>query len=212
MNVLEEKATKNRQPEILIATRNTGKIRELEILLADLPFCLRGLNGFSNVFDPEETGVTFAENAVLKAKSYSLQTKLLSIADDSGLQVEALNGAPGVFSARYAGENASDQGRIKKLLGELNEIRQRRARFVCVMAVADEEGDVKFIEEGVCSGTIASSARGAHGFGYDPIFIPDGFSETFGELSSDVKQQISHRARAATKIIQRLRRFYAALT
>ncbi|MCY7345490.1 MAG: RdgB/HAM1 family non-canonical purine NTP pyrophosphatase [Pyrinomonadaceae bacterium] len=212
MNVLEERSMKNRQPEILIATRNTGKIRELEILLADLPFRLRGLNSFSNIFDPEETGATFTENAVLKAKSYSLQTKLLSIADDSGLQVEALNGAPGVFSARYAGEDASDQDRIKKLLGELNEIRQRRARFVCVMAVADQEGDVKFIEEGVCSGTIALSARGAHGFGYDPIFIPDGFSATFGALPNAVKQQISHRARAVAKIIQQLRRFYAALT
>lgn len=203
---------KNRQPEILIATRNAGKIKELEELLAAMPFRLRGLNSFSNVFNPEETGVTFAENAVLKAKSYALQTKLLSIADDSGLQVEALNGAPGVFSARYAGENAGDQERIEKLLQELSNNQKRRARFVCVMAVADEKGDVKFIEEGVCSGTIALSARGAHGFGYDPIFIPDGFSETFGELSSDIKQQISHRGRAAGKIIQQLRRLHAALT
>ena len=203
---------KNRQPEILIATRNAGKIKELEELLAAMPFRLRGLNSFSNVFDPEETGVTFAENAVLKAKSYALQTKLLSIADDSGLQVEALNGAPGVFSARYAGENAGDQERIEKLLQELSNNQKRRARFVCVMAVADEKGDVKFIEEGVCSGTIALSARGAHGFGYDPIFIPDGFSKTFGELSSGIKQQISHRGRAVSKIIQQLRRLHAALT
>ena len=203
---------KNRQPEILIATRNAGKIKELEELLAAMPFRLRGLNSFSNVFDPEETGVTFAENAVLKAKSYALQTKLLSIADDSGLQVEALNGAPGVFSARYAGENAGDQERIEKLLQELSNNQKRRARFVCVMAVADEKGDVKFIEEGVCSGTIALSAGGAHGFGYDPIFIPDGFSETFGELSGDVKQRISHRGRAANKIIQQLRRLHVALT
>ncbi len=203
---------KNRQPEILIATRNAGKIKELEELLAAMPFRLRGLDSFSNVFDPEETGVTFAENAVLKAKSYALQTKLLSIADDSGLQVEALNGAPGVFSARYAGENAGDQERIEKLLQELSNNQKRRARFVCVMAVADEKGDVKFIEEGVCSGTIALSARGAHGFGYDPIFIPDGFSKTFGELSSGIKQQISHRGRAVSKIIQQLRRLHAALT
>ncbi len=198
--------------ELLIATKNAGKIIELEELLADLPMRLRGLNNFPNVFEAEETGATFAENAVLKANSYALQTGLWALADDSGLEVEALYGAPGVFSARYAGEKANDEDRIEKLLKELSNISERRAKFVCAMAVADEKGEIKFIAEGVCSGKIALTASGTNGFGYDPIFIPDGFSNTFGELSNEIKRQISHRSRATMKIIQQLRRFYAAST
>jgi len=198
--------------QLLIATRNAGKIKELKELLTELPIEIRCLNEFPNIVEPEESGANFAENAVLKAKYYARQTKLWALADDSGLEVEALNGAPGVFSARYAGENASDKDRIEKLLKELESIRQRRARFVCAMAVADEKGVMKFIAEGVCDGIIALTASGTNGFGYDPIFIPDGFSNTFGELSGDVKQEISHRARALNKIIQQLRRFYAALS
>jgi XTP/dITP diphosphohydrolase len=196
-------------PEILIATKNAGKIKELRELLADLPVRLKSFGDFPDVADVMETGTTFSENAVLKAQSYALQTKLWALADDSGLEVVALNGAPGVFSARYAGENASDEDRIEKLLKELENKPERRARFVCSMAIADESGKIRFLAEGVCEGRIASSAKGANGFGYDPIFIPDGFSETFGELSGDIKQQISHRARALNKIIQQLRGFYA---
>jgi len=202
------------QTEILIATKNIGKLKEVEELLADLPFRLRGLDDFSNVFEPKETGATFAENAVLKAQSYASQTNLWALADDSGLEVEALGGAPGILSARYAGADANYADKIEKLLKEIGETqdRERRARFVCAIAVADEKGEIKFIEEGVCSGTIALTAGGANGFGYDSIFIPDGFSLTFGELSLEIKQQISHRGRAINKIIQQLRRFYAALT
>lgn len=201
-------------PEFLIATKNTGKIEELIELLADLPFRLRSLKDFSNIVEPEETGATFAENAALKAKSYGLQTGFWVLADDSGLEVEALNGAPGVFSARYAGLNATDEERVEKLLKELGQTSDsnRRARFVCAIAVGDKKGDIKFIAEGICDGAIALRASGGGGFGYDPIFIPDGFSETFGELSSNIKQQISHRARAINKIIQYLRGFYAALS
>ncbi len=198
--------------ELLIATKNAGKIKEIEKLLADLPVRLKSLGDFPNIVEAEETGSTFAENAVLKATSYALQTKLRALADDSGLQVESLNGAPGVFSARYAGENASDEDRIEKLLKELSSIQQRRAQFVCAMAVADEMGEVKFIAEGVCSGKIALTASGTNGFGYDSVFIPDGFSHSFGELPGDTKQQISHRAQALNKIIQYLHRFYVALT
>lgn len=197
--------------ELLIATKNTGKIKELGKLLADLPVRLCGLKDFPNVIEPEETGATFAENAALKARSYALQTGVWTLADDSGLEVKALNKAPGVYSARYAGENATDAERIEKLLKELNATanENRKARFVCAMAISNETGAIKFAAEGVCDGKIAFEAKGANGFGYDPIFVPDNFSETFGELSINIKQQISHRAQASVKIIQYLQAFYA---
>lgn len=195
--------------QLLIATKNSEKVKELECLLADLPLRLRSLNDFSNIVEAEETGETFSENAVLKARSYALQTGLLSLADDSGLEVEALGGAPGVFSARYAGRSATDAEKIKKLLGELSgkEDENRRARFVCAMAICEARGEIKFLTEEICAGKIALKAAGTNGFGYDAVFIPDGFEQTFGELSKDTKQQISHRGRAAQKIIQYLRDF-----
>ena len=195
--------------KLVVGTNNAGKIRELNELLTDLPIELSGLNEFENVPDVEETGTTFTENAILKASSYARQTGFWALSDDSGLEVEALGGAPGVFSARYAGENAGDRKRIEKLLSELDAAgdRERRARFVCVMALADETGEIKFLAEGVCEGKIAPSPRGLNGFGYDPIFVPEGFTETFGELSSTVKQEISHRSRAIKKIIRFLRDF-----
>lgn len=200
------------RPTLLIATKNAGKIKELERLLAGSPVELRSLNEFPHVVEPEETGATFEENARLKAVYYAAQTGLPSVADDSGLEVEALGGAPGIHSARYAGKKATDRTRIEKLLKELDASadQNRRARFVCAMAFADETGAIRFTTDGVCAGEIALSASGANGFGYDPVFVPDGFSETFGELSADIKQQISHRARATVKIIEYLRRFYAS--
>jgi XTP/dITP diphosphohydrolase len=200
--------------EIVIATKNTGKVKELAELLADLPVNLRSLNDFENISEPEETGADFIENAVLKAREYALQTGLWALADDSGLEVEALGNAPGIFSARYAGKNATNEERIDKLLGELNEAQNenRGARFVCVMAIADDKGEIRYIAEGVCAGRIIDATRGTNGFGYDPIFAPEGFSETFGELSADVKREISHRARASAKIIAYLRHFIAVST
>lgn len=202
---------KNGETQILIATKNRGKIKEIERLLSVLPVSLLSLNDFSAVVEAEETGTTFAENAVLKARSYALQTGLLSLADDSGLEVEALDGAPGVFSARYAGEGATDLVKIEKLLGELSvkTDENRRARFVCAMAICDAQGAVKFLTEEKCAGKIALKAAGTNGFGYDAIFVPAGFEQTFGELDDDIKHQISHRARAAGKIIQYLRDFTA---
>jgi XTP/dITP diphosphohydrolase len=198
--------------QLLVATKNAGKIKELSQLLAELPVKLRSLNEFPNVVEAEETGATFAENAALKAQSYALQTGFWALADDSGLEVEALRGAPGVFSARYAGENATDEEKIVKLLQELNATQdnQRRARFVCAMAISDEKGEIKFLTDGVCGGKIALTTSGTNGFGYDPIFIPDGFEQTFGKLSGEIKRGISHRAKAAKKIIQYLRDFYVA--
>ena len=198
--------------ELLIATKNMGKVREIEELLRDSPFVLRNLNDFPSVVEPEETGSTFAENAALKAKSYAQQTGLWALADDSGLEVNALGGAPGVFSARYAGEGATDEQKIGKLLSEMSkgQSETRAARFVCAIAVADETGVIRFSAEGVCQGEIAFEPRGNSGFGYDPIFIPMGFFETFGELSSETKRQISHRAKALQKIINYLCGFTAA--
>jgi XTP/dITP diphosphohydrolase len=200
--------------ELLAATKNNGKVKELAKLFADLPIVLRSLSDFPSAVEPEETGATFAENAVLKAREYSRQTGLWSIADDSGLEVAALGGAPGVFSARYAGENASDAEKIEKLLNEIRATgdEARRARFVCVIAIADRRGEIKFAAEGVCAGRIADFPKGTRGFGYDPIFVPDGFTETFGELPDAVKGAISHRARAANKIIAYLRAFTALST
>ena len=191
--------------EILIATKNIGKVRELEKLLEG--FALRSLNEFSDVPDVEETGATFAENAILKAREYAKQTNLWALADDSGLEVAALDGAPGVFSARYAGKNATEAEKIVKLLDALKEKNDRRARFVCTMAISDKNGEIKFLAEGICNGEIALKPSGTNGFGYDPIFIPEGFNQSFGELSSNVKKKISHRAQAIMKIIQYLRAF-----
>lgn len=197
--------------ELLIATKNKGKIVELEKLLAGLPITLRSLRDFPKVIEPEETGLTFTENAVLKAKYYSLQTGLPALADDSGLEVEALGGDPGVFSARYAGENAGSVEKIEKLLSELSATPgdNRSARFVCAMVLTDEKGEIKYLTQGVCKGKISFKSSGENGFGYDPVFIPEGFSETFGELSNEIKRKISHRARASEKIITYLRGFIA---
>lgn len=198
-------------PEILIATKNANKTKELKKLLLNSEVILKDLNEIPNICEAAETGKTFVENAVLKAKSYALQTKMWTLADDSGLEVEALCGAPGIFSARYAGKNATDKENVEKLLRELKRVvdKQRQAKFVCAVTISDEKGEVKFIAEGVCKGKIAVKPSGTSGFGYDPIFIPDGFEQTFGELSVETKQKISHRARAAVKIIRFLAHFTA---
>jgi XTP/dITP diphosphohydrolase len=184
--------------ELLIATGNPGKRREFAYLLADVPLRLRTLAEFPHVSEVEETGTTFAANAVLKAQAYCRETGLWTLADDSGLEVAALDGAPGVHSARYAGAGTSDEARRQKLLLELARIGDatRRARFVCVIALARPAESNLQLFTGVCEGHIAHAARGEHGFGYDPLFVPDGYAETFGELSDETKQHISHRARA----------------
>lgn len=192
--------------QLLIATKNSGKFSELERLLKNLPIGLENLRRFPNVGDVEETGATFAENAALKARIYARQCGLWALADDSGLEVAALGGAPGIFSARYAGENAASGVKIEKLLGEIedSQTQDRSARFVCAMALADEAGNIRFSAEGICEGVISRAPRGANGFGYDPIFIPSGYEQTFGELSDEIKQKISHRARALNEIIRYL--------
>ena len=197
--------------KLLIATNNTGKVIELAGLLNVSPFELLNLSNFPNVQEVEETGLTFEENAKLKAIGYALQTRSLSLADDSGLEVEALDNRPGVLSARYGGGKTTFAEKMAKLLDELDKTgdEMRRARFVCSMAVADAAGNILHMSKGVCEGKIASKPRGSGGFGYDPLFIPDGFDKTFGELSEGIKRQTSHRARAFREIIPFLRHFTA---
>jgi XTP/dITP diphosphohydrolase len=193
--------------ELLVATNNAGKIRELSQRLAGLPLRLRLLSEFPSITEAEETGTTFAENAKLKALHYSTASWLLSLADDSGLAVDALGGRPGVHSARYVGPDATYAERMAKLLGELAATgdTERRARFVCVIAIADPAHGVIETFEGRCEGRIAHEPRGTGGFGYDPVFIPEGHAQTFGELPDEIKQSISHRARALDQACRFLR-------
>lgn len=185
-------------PALLVGTRNTGKVREIETILGDIPWRLRSLRDFESVEVAAETADTYSENAIMKAQFYARETGLYALADDSGLEVEALGGAPGVFSARYAGANALDADRRKLLLADLAHVpaELRTARFICVVAIASPDGTVVNVSEGACEGTITFEPRGEGGFGYDPLFVPHGFSETFAELADSIKNRISHRARA----------------
>lgn len=183
--------------KLLLATRNSHKTREFaEILGSD--FEVRDLSGEPEAPLVEETGATFAENAILKAVAISKRFPGLVVADDSGLEVDALDGAPGVYSARYAGPNATDKDNVGRLLSELRDSRGAApftARFRCVLALA-RDGQLLGTFQGDVDGTIIESPRGGAGFGYDPIFQPSGSTKTFGELPSEEKNRISHRARA----------------
>ncbi|HEY4424830.1 MAG TPA: RdgB/HAM1 family non-canonical purine NTP pyrophosphatase [Pyrinomonadaceae bacterium] len=183
---------------LLLGTRNPGKVIEITNILANSEWSFSSLEEFPNVGEAEENFMTFAENAIAKAQFYASATGLCALADDSGLEVEALGGAPGVFSARYAGAHASDADRRTLLLSELGKTgdSNRRARFVAVVAIATPDGEILNLSEGICNGTITFEPRGTGGFGYDPLFIPDGYDQTFAELSDTIKNQISHRARA----------------
>ena len=185
-------------PILLLGTRNPGKVREITSILESSGWAFSSLQEFPNVGLAAENGETYSENAIAKACFYATATGLWALADDSGLEVKALSGAPGVFSARYAGENGSDAHRRELLLSELAQVdrSQRQARFVSVVAIASADGEVVNVSEGICEGTITFAPRGEGGFGYDPLFVPDGYEQTFAELPQNVKNQISHRARA----------------
>lgn len=187
---------------LLLGTRNPGKIHEITLIVGDFGLEIHSLQEFEDVEVPEETADTYAGNATLKAQFYARSTGLVSLADDSGLEVEALGGAPGVLSARYAGEGATDADRRSLLLSSLAQSGggNRRARFVCAIAIARSDGGVLNVSEGICDGAITLAPRGDSGFGYDPLFVPDGYDQTFGELSDEVKNRISHRARALMKL------------
>ncbi len=187
--------------ELVIATRNPGKLREIEAILTIFPLKLLSLKDFPELPEIVEDGNTFAENAIKKAGAVARLTGLPAIADDSGLIVNALNGRPGVFSSRYAGENATDQERCQKLLGEMAGVPegQRQAAFICTMVASSPAGKMR-IAEGECRGSITFAPRGKHGFGYDPIFFIPAFGKTMAELEPQVKNRISHRARALKKL------------
>jgi XTP/dITP diphosphohydrolase len=194
--------------EVLVATRNSHKTREIQHILGP-DFKVRDLAAHPEVLEIRESGTSFEENAQLKALAASKQLPALVIADDSGLEVDALGGAPGIYSARYAGANATERDQIDKLLGELARVGatddRRCARFRCVVAIA-RNGNCLGTVEGVVEGKIANEARGDSGFGYDPVFIPDGFEQTFGEVPAEVKNNISHRAKAIRALAVRLQR------
>ncbi len=184
--------------ELLIATTNTGKLREYAAIFADLPIAVRSLRDVGIDDDVEETGATFAENAELKARFYRQRSGMLVLADDSGLEVAALGGDPGVRSARYAGPGKTDAERNDYLLERLGGVpfHARLARFVCVIALAAPDGQFA-LAEGMLPGAIEFEPKGATGFGYDPLFYVLDENATLGELPVERKNQISHRARAA---------------
>ena len=186
---------------LLLGTRNPGKVKEITSVLDGSGWSFSSLQEFEQVDSPVENGATYSDNAIIKARFYAAATGMFALADDSGLEVDALDGAPGVFSARYAGENATDADRRELLLSELakTEDKDRRARFIAVVAIASPDGRIVNISEGVCEGIITSVPRGTGGFGYDPLFIPDGHDQTFAELPENVKNRISHRGRAMMK-------------
>jgi XTP/dITP diphosphohydrolase len=196
-----ENKTMREPVRLLVATRNPGKLREYEELLAGLPVELTYLESEGIAEDVEETGSSFAENAVLKARRYALISGLLTLADDSGLEVDALGGEPGVHSARYAGPGATDEDRYRLLLDKMRDVPEgeRGARFRCVIAVAEPEGET-YTVDGVCEGVIAYSPEGEFGFGYDPVFYMPERGRTMAQLPPEEKNLVSHRARAAQAI------------
>ncbi len=179
--------------DIIVATKNKGKIKEIKKILGDHNVMSQAEIGVD--IDVEENGTTFAENAMIKAAAVAKLTDCAVIADDSGIEVDALDGAPGIYSARYCGEAATDQDRVVKLLEEVEGADNRGAQFNCAIALILPHGE-KHIFEGIVRGRLDFEPKGENGFGYDPIFIPDGYENTFGELDSRIKDEISHRARA----------------
>ncbi|MGC6457517.1 MAG: RdgB/HAM1 family non-canonical purine NTP pyrophosphatase [Akkermansiaceae bacterium] len=184
---------------VVVATRNAHKVEEIRAILKE--FEIRDLSVIENPPLVEETGITFLENATLKALSISRLTDDLVLSDDSGLEVDALDGGPGVYSSRYAGEEGNDALNNAKLLRELEKTSNRQARFRCVMVLA-RQGEPLADFSGAVEGTILPDRQGEGGFGYDPLFVPDGFQESFAELGEEVKNSLSHRARALSQVAQ----------
>jgi XTP/dITP diphosphohydrolase len=193
--------------KLLIATHNAGKLKEFTAFFQDTRFELVSLADLDIHEDVEETGSTYAENASLKATTYARLSSLPTLADDSGLEVDGLDGEPGIRSARYAGDDANDDDRVTYLLQKLNDIPKERwtAQFRCVIAVAWQGFPVK-LYDGECQGVITDRPRGAAGFGYDPVFYLPELGKTMAELPFDEKNRISHRGRAAMKAVEELRR------
>jgi XTP/dITP diphosphohydrolase len=194
--------------EVVFGSWNKGKVREFEALLGEEGLRLLSWKDFANPFSVEEDGTTFRENALKKASFTAKITHTVSLADDSGLEVEYLQGRPGIFSARYAGPAAPDAENIAKVLEELQGVpfSLRKARFVCVIAICTPGGRCEWVE-GECGGVIADSPRGTQGFGYDPIFLAPELGKTFAELNPGEKNRISHRAQAVNKLRPLLKKY-----
>ena len=183
--------------KLIIATKNKGKVREIKHILKPLKLKIFSLLDLPKLHDVKETGRTFEENAVKKSKTIAKKFKALVLADDSGLEVKALNGRPGVKSARYAGPTPTKIKLCAKLLKEMKDKKDRRARFVCVIAIADTK-KMRTVK-GVCRGRIILEMKGRYGFGYDPIFVPEGYNKTFAQMPLKIKNMISHRGKALKK-------------
>jgi len=194
-------------PKLLLATRNAGKAREYSLLLQRSPFELTTLDAEGIQEDVTESGKTLQENARLKAVGYAVDDRFLVMADDSGLEVDALGGAPGPLSARFAGKGASDRDKVNLLLSKLRGVpwEERSARFRCVIAIASERKVIGLCE-GVCEGIISFEAEGNQGFGYDPVFYLPELDRTMAELTLEEKNKVSHRAKAAEKAVRVLKR------
>ncbi len=186
---------------VLLATRNKHKVVEIKAILDIVGLELLTADDVANLSEVEEDGDTFESNACKKAIAYAAASGMWAMADDSGLEVDALDGAPGVYSARYAGEQGNDQANNAKLLRELDQVTDRRARFRCAIALADPDGHARTVD-GRCEGRIGTVPHGQNGFGYDPLFVPDGYEQTFAELDEATKNRISHRAVALKKAHQ----------
>lgn len=195
--------------KLIIASRNPGKIREFKNMLTKFGFSFTSLEEWPDLPEPEETGKTFMENACLKASYYAKATNSLCLADDSGLEVMALDGAPGVFSARYAGEHANDKENNELLLKNMQDEKNRRCRFFCALALADPDGSIKLSAEGACEGELLYSEKGSGGFGYDPLFFSQKLKKTLAEATPDEKNSLSHRSRALKELVQLMGEHYA---
>lgn len=191
--------------EIVLASRNPNKIHELRELLSLPDLRVLSTADFPELEEVDEDALTLEGNALKKAHYVAMVTGLPSLADDTGLEVSALNGAPGVYSARYAGEQASYDDNVEKLLSEMENIEQRKAQFRTVVAFVD--ADKQWIFEGVCRGHISRYRKGVKGFGYDPIFVPDGFEQSFAEMGSKQKNSISHRGLAMKEAVAFLQKW-----
>ena len=193
--------------KLVIATQNTNKQKEMVLLLANMDIEVLGMEHFPNINSIEETGSTLLANSLIKSRTVSQITGLAAIADDTGLEVDALDGAPGVYSARYAGSNSTYEANVEKLLFELKDVPEalRTARFRTVISYVDFKKE--FVDEGIIEGMITFKPSGNKGFGYDPIFKPLGFEKTFSEISKEEKNTISHRALALKMITKTLKEY-----
>lgn len=186
--------------KLVIASQNPDKIEEMQQIFSPLGIQVLSTKDFPELVEVVEDQPTLQGNALKKARYVAAQTKLPALSDDTGLEVEALNGRPGVYSARYAGKHATYQENVEKLLKELKDKPNRKAQFRTVVALVD--GDQERAFEGVCPGVILEEKRGERGFGYDPVFQPEGYTETFAELDSATKNSISHRGKAVQKFVE----------